>query len=114
MNQIYIYIIVHLRTTSTHDWLCFAPRLILDDGIGSPQSDSIESLESSVRLPIDYLLRVGDFTTIPPRKVAARLELFQSPSSMRLVFHEDSWFRQIPDLGYVGGGFIHEDTLFEI
>ncbi|KAL3935529.1 MAG: hypothetical protein SGBAC_008972 [Bacillariaceae sp.] len=62
----------------------------------------------------DYLLRVGDFTTIPPRKVAARLELFQSPSSMNLVFHDDSWFRRIPDLGYVGGGFIHEDTLFEL
>ena len=62
----------------------------------------------------DFLLRVGDFTTLPPRKIAARLELLQSPSSMRLVFHEDSWFQQIPDLGYVGGGFIHEDTLFEL
>ncbi|CAJ1959026.1 unnamed protein product [Cylindrotheca closterium] len=62
----------------------------------------------------DFLRRVGDFTTLPPRKIAARLELFQSPSSMRLVFNEDSWFQQIPDLGYVGGGFIHEDTLFEL
>lgn len=63
----------------------------------------------------EYLLRLGDFTTIPPRKIAARLELFQSPSSLGIVSHEDdSWFQRIPDLGYVGGGFIHEDTLLDV
>ena len=48
-----LFIPVHPRTISAHEWLCAPPRLILDDGIGSPQSDSFESLESSVRLPID-------------------------------------------------------------
>ena len=45
--------IVGLRTTSAHDWLCSASRLILDDVIRLPQSDSIELLEYSVRLPIE-------------------------------------------------------------
>ena len=62
----------------------------------------------------DLLLRIGDFTTIPPRKVAARLELFQSPSSLDVVKLDRSDFQDIPDKGYVGGGFIHEEKLVEV
>jgi hypothetical protein len=62
----------------------------------------------------DHLLRIGDFTTLKPRKIAARLELFQSPSGLDIVFLDQSDFQDIPDRGYVGGGFISEDKLVEI
>jgi hypothetical protein len=62
----------------------------------------------------DHLLRIGDFTTLKPRKIAARLELFQSPSGLDIVFLDQSDFQDIPDRGYVGGGFISEDKLVQI
>jgi hypothetical protein len=62
----------------------------------------------------DHLLRVADFTTLNPRKIAARLELFQSPSNLKIVCLNDSDFADIPDRGYVGGGFISEDKLLEV
>ncbi|CAJ1958926.1 unnamed protein product [Cylindrotheca closterium] len=62
----------------------------------------------------DRLLRVADFTTLNPRKIAARFELFQSPTKLKITHHDDAMFQEIQDLGYVGGGFIHEDTLVNL
>lgn len=62
----------------------------------------------------DQLLRIGNFTTLNPHKIAARLELFQSPSSLDIVFLEKSDVKDIPDKGYVGGGFISEKMLSEV
>eukprot|EP00980_Cylindrotheca_fusiformis_P019273 scaffold6591_cov106-Cylindrotheca_fusiformis.AAC.3 len=62
----------------------------------------------------DHLLRIGDFTTLNPRKIAARLELFQSPSGLNIVFLDPADCQNIPDRGYVGGGFIREDKLKEV
>ncbi|KAL3939751.1 MAG: hypothetical protein SGBAC_005577 [Bacillariaceae sp.] len=60
------------------------------------------------------LLRIADFTTLNPRKIAARLELLQSPTNLKITHHDDAMFQEIPDHGYVGGGFIHEDTLVDL
>lgn len=62
----------------------------------------------------DSLLCIADFTTLNPRKIAARLELLQSPTRLHITHHEDSLFQEIPDRGYVGGGFIHEDMLSKL
>lgn len=62
----------------------------------------------------EHLLRIGDFTTLNPRKIAARLELFQSPSGVDIVKLDPSDCADIPDRGYVGGGFIQENKLVEI
>jgi len=63
----------------------------------------------------DHLLRVANLTTLNPRKIVARLELFQSPSNLNLVFLDSSLdLVDIPDRGYVGGGFICEDKLIAV
>ena len=62
----------------------------------------------------NHLLRIADFTTLNPRKVAARLELFQSPTRLNIMFLNESEFNEIPDQGYVGGGFINDSKLVEV
>lgn len=73
------------------------------------ESDSIDSF--CIR---DHLLRIGDFTKLKSRKIAARLELLQSPSSLNIVFLDASYFSDVSDRGYVGGGFIQENRMVEV
>ena len=75
----------------------------------SRKSDSKDSFSIQ-----DQLLRIGDFTSLKPRKIVSRLELFQSPSSFNVVFLDKTNFSDIPDRGYVGGGFIQENKLVEV
>lgn len=63
----------------------------------------------------DHLLRFAAFTTLlNPRMIAASLGLLQSPTKLNITHHDDSIFRDIPNLGHVGGGFIHKGKLFKL
>lgn len=62
----------------------------------------------------DFLMQYGDFSVLDPRKIAARLELLQSPPRIEIQeFHRDH-FCEIPETGNVGCGFISPKQLKEI
>lgn len=62
----------------------------------------------------DELLRIADFSRLPSRKIASRLELFLSPARLPIYFAEEEDFCQIPETGNVGCGFISEEKLLDI
>lgn len=71
--------------------------------------------------PVDagaYLCRFGNFAKLPSRKVASRLELFQSPGRLLseqyvLEFSKHN-FVDMKESGHEGCGFIDEEMLYDI
>jgi RNA dependent RNA polymerase len=61
----------------------------------------------------DFLLGFGDFSVLDPRKIAARLELFQSPAKFIEPLPLDV-FGEIEEQGNVGCGFIESDFLEQL
>ena len=62
----------------------------------------------------ELLLKIGDFSTLKPRQVMARLELFQSPARFNNFFASLSNVCEINENGYVGGGFISASMIVSI
>jgi hypothetical protein len=62
----------------------------------------------------DFLLRFGDFSALDPRKIMARLELFQSPARFEVQQFDRSHFCEIKENGNVGCGFIASHLLEKI
>lgn len=59
----------------------------------------------------DFLSQIGNFSVLNPRKIAARLELFQSPARFGIQEVDSKHFCDIEEEGHVGCGFIEEDFL---
>jgi RNA dependent RNA polymerase len=62
----------------------------------------------------DFLLGFGDFSVLDPRKISARLELFQSPARFEIPQFDPSHFCEIEETGNVGCGFIASHLLAKI
>ena len=62
----------------------------------------------------DFLLGFGDFSVLDPRKIFARLELFQSPARFEIQQFDRSHFCEIEESGNVGCGFIASHLLAKI
>ena len=61
----------------------------------------------------DFILGFGDFSVLDPRKIASRLELFQSPAKFIEPLPLDV-FGEIEEQGNVGCGFIASDFLEQL
>jgi len=62
----------------------------------------------------DLLSRIADFGSLSPRKMVARLELFQSPAWTMDTTLQPSDFQEIPEEGQVGCGFICDRLLHNL
>jgi len=62
----------------------------------------------------DFLLGFGDFSVLDPRKISARLELFQSTARFEIQQLDRSHFCEIEETGNVGCGFIASSLLEKI